>query len=231
MASQVGWLHVRLIGALRVAAPIVYVWGTSMKIRTTLAAGVCAVAVLAAGSASAATISFTGQTGSAPSFTFSDAFTSVTATGLREDGSLCTAYREVNVTATSGGLGVGADSGRCFGGLDSGALDGQIDEILVLTLDIARLVTGLAFTAFDTNDPYEILVDDGSGSFASVGTGNQNPFAQNLFAKRIAISVTDNSAAFRVASMSYVVPLPAAGWMLLAGLGGLAALKRRRTTA
>jgi hypothetical protein len=28
-----------------------------------------------------------------------------------------------------------------------------------------------------------------------------------------------------------VVPLPAAGWMLLAGLGGIAAMKRRRKAA
>jgi hypothetical protein len=107
----------------------------------------------------------------------------------------------------------------------------HFNELVFVLRDPADQGATLTITAFD-------------GTTTEIGLDTQNDLDNNelLLVKvvfgskqpealiRLTSSRTNDSFSFDGGAVN-VVPLPAAGWMLLAGLGGLAAMKRRRKAA
>lgn len=87
------------------------------------------------------------------------------------------------------------------------------------TYTIFTPVTRFVGLGVDGDDLFGLEAD--GGIFKWTGGGSFIAFGETT--GLIGTQFTDASSA--------VIPLPAAGWMLLAGLGGLAALKRRRKAA
>jgi hypothetical protein len=198
--------------------------------RTLAALGVAAIMTVAgATTASALTVNLGGPDATAASFNYLGGALSVT--GERN----CGGWENANVSRASDGLGVRARVGSgCLAIGDSSELDGQIDERMTFTFSRSFVFEAIAFNNIDGDDPYNIFVDTGSGFALVAGSAMTNPyvFSPFLTGNRLRIAVDGNASAFRVASISLSeVPLPAAGWMLLVGLGGIAAMKRRRKAA
>lgn len=105
-----------------------------------------------------------------------------------------------------------------------------------------RLVS-VTFGNVDNNDQYDIAFDFGSGFGAYtngilVASNNPSVFGINIVGFRVRASGTfiadgllgnDDFTIARIETAS--VPLPAGGLLLIGALGGLAALRRRRTVA
>lgn len=198
-------------------------------------AALAAVATLtfSAGAASAVTFDFT--TGSNP---FVDSETGITATVTAQRN--CFGWRDANVTQNGQGLGVGAERvlGNCLAFFDSPRFDGFVDERMDFAFSESVYLKSISFNNFGSRDRYRVYVGDGEGGITQLtgggnGQANTNPYLFDFGGKTdfLRIQVTANSAAFRVAGIDAQVPLPAAGWMLLAGVGGLFAARRRKTRA
>lgn len=205
---------------------------TKKKFTGVLAA--VAMTVLASPAAYAATFNLGGPDANASSFGYSVDGIGLTVTGERKDDDCvflligCSSYQSEEVSRDSNGLGV---EGWFF---DSSALDGQINERLTFSFDQDVKMMSLMFTEYDDNDPYDIYVDSGAGFSLISSNSYSNPytFSPYLTGDTLRIGVTGDSSAFRVSSVTVsAVPLPAAGWLMIAGLGGLAAMRRRKKAA
>ena len=86
-------------------------------------------------------------------------------------------------------------------------------EIVASTLFVTNpnAFIGIAFNSAITGDEFSLQIPDAIGSSDLI----------------FLLNGTTNGSPFEAAAVS-TVPLPAAGWMLLASIGGIAAMKRRK---
>ena len=209
--------------------------------------------ILASGAASAATLTQTinleGNGGIAPAFSFGTGDLGVSVDAYIHDmGSI---GDPINLAQSSTGL------GAIYSGDASDKVDGSGgDEIVRFSFD--REVTLESFTVyhFDTSDDFEVAIyapqslggllksylsgiDETSQNCSKACNGAKNDlgtitFDPGLVGYSFGIGADEGGDQFKLQSItvSYTsvpsVPLPAAGWMLIAGLAGLAWAGKRK---
>lgn len=155
-------------------------------------------------------------------------------------------YSDNHVYTRDWGAGAGVSSyGDTFHGVDGG----RYLEGLALNASERIIITSLVFTYVDNNDHFEIYSYDG-GTATDLTNYDRNWIGGNWYghgsesvaahdfaagaAYDYLISVADHNDDWKLKAVHYEIapiPLPAAGFMLLAGIGGLGALRARRKAA
>ncbi|MEM1076074.1 MAG: VPLPA-CTERM sorting domain-containing protein [Pseudomonadota bacterium] len=109
---------------------------------------------------------------------------------------------------------------------------GDVNATEMLTFTFSQLVSfnSIEFGNVDDDDDFDIFVDGVFVAPGENGIAGNNPFAfSGLRGTSISIGADALFDDFNIRSLEVsAVPLPAAGWMLIAGMGGLAVAKRRR---
>lgn len=131
---------------------------------------------------------------------------------------------------TGGGLGV-CNSLGWYGCYESHTVDGANgDDYLKFSLGQDVNITSISFSDYGNNS-FNIY---GNGSLQTLGYSNGGSWAGDVVAgSTFFIGASQWSSGFKIKSLTVSygvneVPLPAAGFLLLGGLGGLAAMKRRK---
>jgi hypothetical protein len=199
--------------------------------------------LLSASAVSAAVVSLDFR--NAPSNVFSSGGVTVTATAHTMDGA-SSFGPQVTLGLGNNGLGVGSER------VDSDLVDGQdVNEIVRFAFSQAVRIVSVTLSDADDADTFSFGFQDNLGyqhvtSGQGLGSGSTTwnyaadpdeatyTFNGIYLSSIFGIGVSTDLSGFRIAGMTVetsVVPLPAAGWSLIAGLGVLgAALKRRRKT-
>ena len=226
-----------------------------MSVLSKISATVSAL-ILSAGFASAATINFnTVNNGfTAAPLTFSNGADSVTVTASRVSTSGALQGGRAHLASfagTSGGLGICSEpfcntvtGDEIKGILDQHTIDGKNKGELAI-LDFGSVFVKLLSVTFsyaDRNDQFALL-DFATNSFTSgLLTGSSfistYVFADGASGSKFGFGAIDKKSEFKLQSISYdvippvsAVPLPAGGLLLISGMAGLAALRRRRQAA
>jgi hypothetical protein len=204
-----------------------------------------AAVILTAGGASAATLSFNFR--DASSNVFTSGGVTLTATGHRLNNNNTIGAQE-SLGLWDNGLGVRSSWN------DAHLVDGSgANEAVRFAFSQTVRILSVTLAYADRNDTFSFGYQGGSGyvhvtSAQSLTTGSTtwnyaaNPdearhtFNSAYWSSIFAIGAIDGDSEFKIAAMTVetapsVVPLPAAGWALIAGLGALAAVKRRKSAA
>lgn len=210
-----------------------------MIFRLAKAAVTAAALAFGAGAASAATVSTTlylgGHGGLGTSHVFSDGPLTLTTTGhlLNADGSI---GEQKAIGRWFGGLGVQSARG------DQHTVDSNgADEVVKFAFNMAVKIEKVWFTYVDWNDDFAFSVLAGNTvqsyypnlDIAGLGIGVYS-FVGSYVSNMFGIGASGSGDSFKIAAVqvSYddiaPIPLPAAGWLLLAALGGLALAGRRK---
>ncbi len=132
---------------------------------------------------------------------------------------------------TYGGLGVCNSLGR-YGCKESHTVDGYgRDDYLKFSLDHDVKISSISFSDYGNNS-FNVYADGSlyNLDYSSSGKWNGEIVAGSTFF----IGASEWKSGFKVKSVTVhydvsEVPLPAAGFLLLGGLGGLVAMRRRKT--
>lgn len=114
-------------------------------------------------------------------------------------------------------------------------IDGLGDELLTLSFDNTLFEASVVFSGFEATDSVDIFIngdlaaEEVTGVDLTTGFFDLSGFGQFTTISFGADAIGRSADEFGIAKFSAeVVPLPAAAWMLLAGVGGLAAMRRRK---
>lgn len=124
---------------------------------------------------------------------------------------------------------------------DNHAVDGYYDEYLLLSFSQAVSLTELSFSYADAGDDWAVLAGNyGTSTPLDSGTMAGNGYGSSVFttavdggvyATQFLLGTTGNHSEWKARGLSVQlapVPLPASGLLLLAGIGGIAAMRRRK---
>jgi hypothetical protein len=127
---------------------------------------------------------------------------------------------------------------------DAHFVDGKgFDEVVKFVFDKVVKIEKIWFSYNEAGDDFAFTVLDGANAgafYATVGIPGTSFYSSFTFTKEILASMfgvgaTGKYDEFKIKKIkvSYedhpeVIPLPAAGWLMVAGLGGLAALRRKK---
>ncbi|MCV6592103.1 MAG: VPLPA-CTERM sorting domain-containing protein [Silicimonas sp.] len=131
------------------------------------------------------------------------------------------------------GLGVCNKMGK-YGCKEKHTVDGAFkrDDYLKFSLGYDATITRITFSDYGKNK--FVLSADGAKSHEKYGKYTKAWMGDVYAGSMFFIGAKHKKSSFKVKSITVdykmnVVPVPAAGFLLLAGLGGFAALKRRKT--
>ncbi len=212
----------------------------NMSKRNLLLASAAYAALATAGSAATVTATFdftaSGPTGWDSSYAFSEAGAALVVTAHNYNSSK-EIYRDVQVGRWTGwGLGIGSYSG------DNHRVDGYCrDEVLSFSFDREVKILSVEFGAFwGSHNKFDLFVGDaGELVFDSWDYVDDTVALGGATGTWFGIGASAWNSAFKVRSITVSwddginnnpapIPLPAGGALMLTGLAGLAALRRKR---
>lgn len=203
-----------------------------------LAAAFAANAVPAGAATVSGYLDLTGSAGQASQLTFSDGIVSATVEAKRMRANGTIGGKRI-ITQTADGLGAKT------GWNDSDLLDNTVqDEAIRFIFDTAVKIEKIVFSFVDEADVFAFSILGGKTvssffdglSLDTTGIGTFT-FSEDIVSDMFAIGLIGEGMGVKIRGIGYAVetpapvPLPAAGGLLLVGLGGLAALRRKASTA
>ncbi|WP_120501012.1 VPLPA-CTERM sorting domain-containing protein [Roseovarius sp. EL26] len=229
-----------------------------MDLKTLFKTTACAVAIsCSAVGAQAATISFDLQGNDGGRFSSLPSEFSLTQGGLTAtfDARSFSSATQANGIVTSGTVQDG-HIGRYYGGAGvvnsssdgSHTVDGRgWDDFVEITFSAMVEIKEISFGYYDGYDNFRILTDaSGDGEIgvgdaygSNVNVSQNSPYTgfNGLLTNVFAVAAFGDYDSWKLKSITVeyddtpppaVIPLPAAGWLLLGAFGGMAALRRKR---